>query len=223
MTLPKRLFDLFWLALLAPILGSMLLVAIALVWLRQGRPIFFRSERMRAPDQPFDLWKLRTMSVDPADRGVAGGDKAARITPLGRILRRSRMDELPQMINILRGDLSLVGPRPPLREYVDRFPDLYAQVLRARPGVTGLASLVFAAHENRLLARCTTPEQTDAVYARICVPRKARIDMIYQRHQSVAFDFWLITVTGLRLIRVMRGRHFPRPPLRPSPRPLPRR
>jgi lipopolysaccharide/colanic/teichoic acid biosynthesis glycosyltransferase len=214
MPLSKRLFDLFWLALLAPILGAMLLVAILFVWTLQGRPIFFRSERMRGPDQPFDLWKLRSMAVDPSDHGVSGGDKAARITPVGRVLRRTRMDELPQMLNILRGDLSLVGPRPPLRAYVERFPDIYDRVLQSRPGVTGLASLVFAAHETRLLARCTTPAQTDDVYARICVPRKARIDLIYQRHQSVAFDFWLITVTGLRLIRVMRGKKFPRPPLR---------
>jgi lipopolysaccharide/colanic/teichoic acid biosynthesis glycosyltransferase len=116
------------------------------------------------------------------------------------------------MLNVWRGDLSLVGPRPPLRLYVERFPEIYAQVLRSRPGVTGLASLVFAAHENRLLARCTTPAQTDAVYARICVPRKARIDLIYQRHQSLAFDFWLALVTGLRVIRVLRGKHVPRPP-----------
>ena len=76
--------------------------------------------------------------------------------------------------------------------------------------MTGLASLVYAAHEARLLARCTTPEQTDAVYASNCVPRKARIDLIYQRHQGLIFDFWLITVTGLRLIRVMRKGKFPR-------------
>jgi lipopolysaccharide/colanic/teichoic acid biosynthesis glycosyltransferase len=212
MTFSKRLMDLVMLACLAPAFGPMLAVTTLLVWMFQGRPLLYGSERMQGPGQPFWLWKFRSMTLTNTDQGVSGGDKSARITPVGRILRRSRMDELPQLLNILRGDITIVGPRPPLRLYVERFPDLYAQVLRSRPGVTGLASLVFAAHENRLLARCKTPAETDATYSRICVPRKARIDLIYQRHQSPGFDFWIITVTGLRLIRVMRGKSFPRPP-----------
>ncbi|MGP9791651.1 sugar transferase [Roseinatronobacter sp. NSM] len=214
MSWSKRLFDLLVLLVLSPILVGMLLVSLMMVWVGQGRPLFYCSERMRAPGQPFWLWKLRSMTPVSADSGVSGGDKLARITPTGRILRRSRMDELPQMLNILRGDVSFVGPRPPLRLYVDRFPELYAQVLQSCPGVTGLASLVFAAHENRLLSRCTTPERTDEVYARICVPRKARIDLIYQRNWSLGFDFWLVLVTTLRVLGLMKRTHrrFPRPP-----------
>lgn len=133
------------------------------------------------------------------DSGVSGGDKAARITPAGAWLRSKRLDELPQLWNILRGDLSFVGPRPPLRQYVERHPELYARVLQSRPGVTGLASIVYHRHEAMLLARCRTPEETDAVYSRICVPMKARLDLIYQRNRNICYDFDLVfqTIGGL--------------------------
>ena len=167
----------------------------------QKRPLFYVAERMKSPDQPFDLWKLRTMDLAKGDTGVSGGDKARRITETGAWLRRRRLDEFPQLYNILKGDLSFVGPRPPLREYVERYPDLYAQVLQSRPGVTGLASIVFHKHEEALLARCTTSQETDAVYTRICVPRKARLDLIYQRHQSICYDFDLVFQTIGNLLR----------------------
>ncbi len=206
----KRLTDLLLALLMAPVLLPILGALVGLLWAREGRPIFYGSERMSSPRQGFTLWKLRSMRVVETDSGVSGGDKAARITRTGAMLRRKRLDELPQLYNILRGDISFVGPRPPLRQYVQRFPDLYAQVLRSRPGVTGLASLVYAAHEEKLLARARTPEETDAIYARACVPRKARIDLIYQRHQSVSFDLWLILLTTARVLGYAKARRLPR-------------
>lgn len=210
MTRSKRQFDLFLATLLVPLILPLLGVLALLLWVVQGRPVFFGGERMRSSTQAFTLWKLRSMSMVASDSGVSGGDKLARITPMGRILRRSRMDELPQLFNIFRGDVSFVGPRPPLRLYVERFPEIYDQVLRVPPGITGLASLVFAAHEERLLTRSTSAEATDAIYARICVPRKARLDLIYQRHQSLGFDLWLIFLTGARVLGFVRGRRLPR-------------
>ncbi len=201
MTLGKRLFDLGLAALLSVILAPVLLGLLAWLWIRQGRPLFYVAERMKTPDQPFPLWKLRTMTVASGDSGVSGGDKAARITPQGAWLRARRLDELPQLWNILKGDLSFVGPRPPLRQYVERFPDLYAEVLACRPGVTGLASLVYHRHETALLERCSSPEETDAVYARICVPAKARLDGIYARHRSLCYDIALILRTAALLFR----------------------
>lgn len=212
MPLSKRILDLALLIVLAPVLVPLLAVLVVVLLVHQGRPIFFGAERMRSCSEAFTLWKLRSMTDSATDSGVSGGDKAGRITPAGRRLRQTRLDELPQMLNILRGDISFVGPRPPLRLYVERFPVIYAQVLRAHPGVTGLASLVYAGHEARLLARCTTPEETDATYARACVPRKARIDLIYQHHQSVLFDLWLIGITSLRVLGFVRTRRLPRPP-----------
>ena len=107
---------------------------------------------------------------------------------------------MPQLWNILRGDLSFVGPRPPLRQYVDRFPALYGRVLQSRPGVTGLATLVYHGHEERLLARCADAAETDAVYGRACVPRKARLDLIYAAQRSLCFDLVLIVRTAARVL-----------------------
>ena len=157
---------------------------------------------MKTPEQPFNLIKFRTMSHAPEDQntGVTGGDKASRITPIGRKLRRYRLDELPQLINVLRGDMSFVGPRPPLRQYTEKFPDLYGQVLRSRPGVTGLATLHYHRHEERLIASATTAEETETIYATRCVPRKAKLDLIYQRHASVCFDIVILWQTLAKVL-----------------------
>lgn len=195
MTAGKRLFDiLLALVLLGVVAVPLLLTALAILVL-DGRPVFYRSERMRDADTAFALVKFRTMRPDPRDRGVTGGDKAGRVTPLGRVLRRRRLDELPQLFNILAGDMSFVGPRPPLRVYVEARPDLYRRVLQSRPGLTGLATLVFRRHEERMLAACATAEETDRVYLARCVPKKARLDLIYQRRQSLCFDLAILRRT----------------------------
>jgi lipopolysaccharide/colanic/teichoic acid biosynthesis glycosyltransferase len=164
--------------------------------------VFYVAERMKAPGQPFALWKLRTMrTADPgSNSGVSGGDKAGRVTATGRLLRRTRLDEVPQLWNVLKGDMSFVGPRPPLREYVERFPQIYARVLQSRPGITGLASLHFHRHEEWLLAQCSTPEETDAVYVRRCIPRKARLDLIYQKRRSIWLDLCLMLETAAKVL-----------------------
>ncbi|MEX0303998.1 MAG: sugar transferase [Leisingera sp.] len=195
MTWRKRIFDLFFACLLIAVLGPVLLLLLLWLLWKEGRPLFYVAERMKGVDQPFNLWKLRTMTVVDTDTGVSGGDKSARITRTGAWLRGKRLDEFPQLWNILKGDISFVGPRPPLRQYVEAHPGLYAKVLKSRPGVTGLASIAYHRHEAALLARCKTPEETHAVYSRICVPAKARLDLIYQRHQSMCYDFDLVFQT----------------------------
>lgn len=191
----KRAFDLWTAAMITPFVVPMVLVIALVILIRDGRPVFYGGERMKTPTQGFTLWKFRTMRVDPGDRGVSGGDKANRITPTGRWLRRRRLDELPQLWNLWRGDVSVVGPRPPLRLYVERFPGIYGEVLKSRPGLTGLASIYYARHEARMLGRTGSAEETDAVYARNCVPRKARIDLMYQRHWSFCFDLNVVRKT----------------------------
>ncbi len=204
MTPAKRLVDLVLAVVLMALLAVPFGLLVLWLWAREGRPVFYVAERMRAPGRPFLLWKLRTMSVVPPEAGVSGGNKAARITATGRLLRRSRLDEVPQLWNILKGDMSFVGPRPPLRLYVERFPALYACVLRSRPGVTGLATLTFHRHEEALLAKCRTSAETDTVYARRCVPRKARIDLIYQRRRSIWMDFRLMWLTFARAAKLSK-------------------
>ena len=195
MTWRKRIFDLFFTSLLVVILGPVILYLIVYIWAKQGRPLFYAAERMKTPEKSFRLLKFRTMTVAEEDSGVTGGYKNARITPTGAWLRSRRLDEFPQLWNLLKGDLSFVGPRPPLREYVDRFPELYKEVLKSRPGVTGLATIRFHHHEDRLLERCTTAQQADAVYTQVCIPRKARLDLIYQCNQSMCYDFELVFET----------------------------
>ncbi|MCB1400844.1 MAG: sugar transferase [Rhodobacteraceae bacterium] len=201
MTLAKRSFDILFALMLLPVLAPVIALIAVAILVTEGRPVFYVAERMRCPAQPFALWKFRTMTTVDTDTGVSGGDKTARITRIGRLLRRTRADELPQLWNILKGDMSFVGPRPPLRQYVERFPEIYSEVLKSRPGVTGLASMIYHRHEERILAGCGTSEQTDAAYCRRCVPAKARLDLIYQRHQSVCFDMKLIWQTVARILR----------------------
>ena len=201
MTFSKRLFDILFALAILPIVALLSAVVLITLAFAQGRPYFHAAERMATPDRAFRLWKFRTMTVVERDAGISGGHKAGRITPVGRILRRMRLDELPQLWNILRGDISFVGPRPPLREYVERFPEVYGEVLKSRPGVTGLASIHYHRHEEWLLAHSATPEEADRVYCACCVPAKARLDLIYARHASVCFDLRLIWRTILRVLR----------------------
>lgn len=206
----KRIFDVtLALILLPPLLPLMGLVALVQLAV-EGRPVLYLSRRQKSPAETFELIKFRTMSHDPNDHGVSGGHKASRITRLGRFLRRTRLDELPQLFNILKGDMSFVGPRPPDPMYVRRFPDIYARVLQSRPGVTGLASLRYHAHEEKILRACRNAAETDDAYTRRCIPAKARLDMIYQMNRSACFDLCLIGETALLLIpsrmRRWRGR-----------------
>ena len=200
MTPGKRVFDIVLaLVLLVPLSVVMVVVA-AVLLLMQGRPLFYVAPRMRAPGEQFKLLKFRTMLRQDGDSGATGAHKHWRITRVGRFLRRTRIDELPQLFNILRGDMSFVGPRPPLREYVERFPALYAVVLQDRPGVTGLATMIYHAHEDRIMARCTTAEATEAAYYRRCLPTKLRLDMIYQRRRNLRVDLWIIWHTIMTVL-----------------------
>jgi lipopolysaccharide/colanic/teichoic acid biosynthesis glycosyltransferase len=191
----KRAFDVLLALLLAILLALPVLCLISVLAVLQGRPIFHSSVRMRSPNQTFVLWKFRTMHVAGSRDTPSGGHSFARMTTLGKTLRRHRLDEVPQLWNVLKGDMSFVGPRPPLPEYVTRNQQLFAQLLRCRPGLTGLATLHYHPHEERLLSACRTAEETEAVYLRRCMPRKARLDLIYLKHLSLSLDAYLLFAT----------------------------
>ncbi len=205
MTWGKRLFDLSLLALSLPFTLSAAFTIALLCAVMQGRPILFSQVRVRECGRSFCLWKFRTMTLEHRDRGVSGGDKARRVTRLGRALRRFHLDELPQLWNILQGEMSFVGPRPPLPPYVLAEPKLYGQVLSMRPGLTGLATCIYGPVEVVLLSQCKTAEETEAVYRRRCIPRKARLDLIYLKRRSIGLDLKILfhSVTG----RPWRGGH----------------
>ncbi|TXB67549.1 sugar transferase [Paracoccus aurantiacus] len=209
--------------MLAILALPMALVAAALL-ISQGRPLIYAGERMQSPGKPFRQFKFRTMIRDDDDGGATGAHKHWRITPLGRFLRRTRLDELPQLFNIIAGDMSFVGPRPPLPEYVERFPAIYNAVLQIKPGVTGLATLIYHRHEDRILARCDTAEETERCYYARCLPTKLRIELVYRQAASPWLDFWIMWRTFLAVVGYDRprkrrsveiipppGRHRPRP------------
>lgn len=200
MTPGKRAFDILGALVLGLVLGPVILAVALAILLTAGRPVFYISERMVTPTRGFRLWKFRTMAPVAGDVGVSGGHKMDRITPVGAVLRRYRLDELPQLWNILRGDMSFVGPRPPLRRYVEMFPELYAEVLRARPGVTGLATLVYHRTEERLLSDTADATETERIYVRRCVPRKAALDRIYLGRRSFCWDVQIMLATVARSV-----------------------
>ncbi len=203
---------------LSVVVAPLLVGLYAVVIYKDGHPFLYRSIRMKSVRRKFRLLKIRTMTVvhERDNKGVTGGHKSSRITSMGRFLRKTRLDEMPQIINVLRGDISFVGPRPPEPRYVRNCRDIYEQVLKDTPGITGLASVVFHRHEEWILAQCHSPEETEAAYIRRSVPRKARIDLIYHKHKSLRMDLYVFYLTAAmfmplpgrraqRIYRRMRG------------------
>lgn len=182
--------------LLAPVI---ILVALA-VLVVEGRPIFYLSKRMKTPNISFGLIKFRTMSVSQAEVGVTGGDKAHRISAFGGFLRQSRLDEIPQLWNILRGDMGFVGSRPQSPRYVKRHKNAYTQLLMHRPGLTGLGTLMCVRREGRILAKCRTPLQTEQMYERYCLQPRNQADILYAANRTIMSDIYMLMATGFRFL-----------------------
>lgn len=194
----KRLFD-FTGALLALALLWPLLLGIAIaVRLDSPGPALFRQERVGRNGRPFRIHKFRTMAADAPARGLpltVGADP--RITRVGAWLRRTRLDELPQFIDILRGEMSLVGPRPEVPRYVALYPPaLRERVLAVRPGLTDPASLLFI-DEAALLAAAADPERE---YVQVILPRKLQLAADYAERATLASDLGVLWRTLGRLL-----------------------
>ena len=192
----KRVFDVAA-SLTGLILCAPLFVGVAcLIKLASRGPIFFRQERMGRWFQPFLIYKFRTMIPDPSsEAGRISSRESHRLTSVGRWLRRTKLDELPQLINVFKGEMSLVGPRPELRTYVERFREDYVELLAVQPGMTDLASLKYR-DEERILARAENPEEE---YLRQVLPDKIRLAKEYIERSSFFFDIGLILRTFFRL------------------------
>jgi len=193
----KRGFDflaaLFGLGLLSPLLG---LIALA-VWLEDGRSPWFRGVRIGRRGRKFRMVKFRTMVPDAWKSGVystAWGD--ARITRVGRLLRRAKLDELPQLWNVLRGDMSLVGPRPQVETEAARYTCEERRLFEVRPGITDLASIVFS-DEGEILAGSADP---DLRYGCVIRPWKSRLALLYLERRSFAADFQVLGLTLVALL-----------------------
>lgn len=191
----KRAFDVLAALFGILILFPFMLVIAAAIKLSDGGPVFFRQWRVGRDGRDFKIWKFRTMIVDAEAKGKAitvGHD--SRITTVGRVLRSAKIDEWPQLLNVLKGEMSFVGPRPEVRKYVERYSKEQAAVLMLRPGITDMASFAFY-DESELLAQAKDPEQ---FYLDVLVPEKIRLNLEYARTASVCTDFVLIVVTALR-------------------------
>ena len=192
----KRAFDIVCSLLGLVVLSPLLLVVSLLVAVTSPGGVFFRQERIGKGGKPFRIFKFRSMRKDNAGLKITTGNDS-RITPVGRFLRKSKIDELPQLINVLVGDMSFVGPRPEVADYVSLYTPCQRQVLLVRPGITGLASIRFR-NENDLLTASTDPNRT---YIEQIMPRKIDLDLEYIPHASVLYDIKLIFQTFAVVIK----------------------
>ncbi|NLR75877.1 MULTISPECIES: sugar transferase [Leeia] len=197
--MPKRVFD-----LLAAGCGVLLLLPVLLLimlWIKLDSPgpVFFRQERVGRFGKPFRIHKFRTMYVDAEARGLqltVGADP--RVTRSGQFLRHYKLDELPQLLDVLLGQMSLVGPRPEVPRYVAHYPaDVRDKVLSVRPGLTDLASIEYR-HENRLLGESSDPEHT---YLHEVMPNKLRINLQYVDNHGLFSDIGILWRTLQVLFR----------------------
>ena len=158
---------------------------------------FFIQERIGKDGKPFGLYKFRTMRIGADSEGLLTvGEHDARITRVGYFLRKTKMDELPQLWNVLKGDMSLVGPRPEVRKYVELYTDEQRKVLRVRPGITDYASIEYA-NENELLSKAEDPDRT---YIKEVMPDKIKLNMRYLEHYTVSEYFKIIFLTFKSLV-----------------------
>jgi lipopolysaccharide/colanic/teichoic acid biosynthesis glycosyltransferase len=193
----KRAFDLIASAAGLLVLSPLFVAVAAAVKIGDGGPVFFRQERVGRGGRVFRMWKFRTMVADADRDGVLltiGADR--RITPVGRVLRRVKLDELPQLFNVIAGNMSLVGPRPEVARYVALYTPEQRRVLELVPGITDPASLKYR-DESRLLGEAADPERE---YVHEVMPDKVRINLEYADRATVLGDVRLILATLLALL-----------------------
>tara|TARA_R110002050_G_scaffold296359_1_gene456221 strand:+ start:15431 stop:16021 length:591 start_codon:yes stop_codon:yes gene_type:complete len=188
----KRLFDLTAALLGLLVLLPVLLVLALFIKLTTPGPVVFVQTRIGQGGREFRLLKFRSMRVRPktSEGSFDAGDQS-RITWLGRILRKTKLDELPQLVNVLRGEMSLVGPRPEVRKWTEVYPEQWAIVHRVKPGITDNASIEFR-NEEAILARSSNPEET---YRNEILPRKLELYIDYVKRASFQTDLKLIFQT----------------------------
>jgi lipopolysaccharide/colanic/teichoic acid biosynthesis glycosyltransferase len=180
------------LLLLAPVM-----VAIAtLIALRSGRPVLYREPRVGRGGRPFNVLKFRTLQTGSTTLGSIAPEDDPRITPIGLPLRRTRLDEIPQLYNVLIGDMSLVGPRPLVQAHADALDKTTRQaVLSVRPGVTDPASVLYFAEDAVLAGR----RNAEAEYFQLLLPAKAKVQLEYLQHWHLLLDIRVIVQTIARV------------------------
>ncbi|WP_310737120.1 sugar transferase [Parvicella tangerina] len=194
----KRTFDiLFSLIILTLGLPFFILIALLILLTSKGG-VFFKQERIGLHQQPFDLFKFRTMKPNAESKGqITVGGRDPRITKIGYFLRKFKLDEFPQLINILKGEMSVVGPRPEVRKYVELYNQEQLKVLSVKPGLTDFASIEYI-DENELLGKSDDPEKT---YIEEVMPAKLQLNQKYIQNQSFLLDLKLVLKTFFGIFR----------------------
>ena len=193
-----RFFD-FILSLVGLVVLAPIFIVLA-IWIKmdsQG-PVFYKQVRVGQNGIDFGLFKFRSMVVDADKKGlITVGGRDPRITRSGYFIRKYKLDELPQLINVLLGDMSLVGPRPEVRKYVELYTDEQQKVLSVKPGITDYASIEYM-DENEILGKSNDPEKT---YIEEIMPEKIKYNMKYIQNKNVSEYFKIIFLTLLKIVR----------------------
>ncbi|MDK7253554.1 sugar transferase [Haemophilus sp. UMB1048] len=193
-----RFFD-FILSLVGLVVLAPIFIVLA-IWIKidSKGPVFYKQVRVGQNGIDFGLFKFRSMVVDADKKGlITVGGRDPRITRSGYFIRKYKLDELPQLINVLVGDMSLVGPRPEVRKYVELYTDEQQKVLSVKPGITDYASIEYM-DENEILGKSNDPEKT---YIEEIMPEKIKYNMKYIQNKNVSEYFKIIFLTLLKIVR----------------------
>jgi lipopolysaccharide/colanic/teichoic acid biosynthesis glycosyltransferase len=194
----KRAFDIFFSFLGLLLLFPVFLVISLIIVLDSRGGVFYRQVRVGRNGKDFKLFKFRSMISNADKKGLLTvGGRDSRVTRIGYYLRKYKLDELPQLINVLAGDMSLVGPRPEVRKYVQLYDDEQLKVLTVRPGITDYASIEYS-NENELLGSVENPEE---VYIKDVMPAKLALNLKYIKEQGLLTDLKIIFLTLAKIIR----------------------
>jgi lipopolysaccharide/colanic/teichoic acid biosynthesis glycosyltransferase len=200
-SLLKRMMDIFAAALLLLACALPLLVVALLIWWHDRGPVLYRAARIGMGGRPFTMFKFRTMVLNADKIGASStADDDPRITPAGRFLRRYKLDELPQLLNVLNGTMSFVGPRPQVKWAVDLYTPEQREVLQVSPGITDYASLYFP-NEGEILKGSTDPDRD---YMEKIHPVKMQLSLRYVRERSLPTDLKILALTALTVLGLRR-------------------
>lgn len=193
-----RFFDIIFSIIGLVILSPLFIVLYLLIRIESKGGGFYSQERIGKNGKPFKLYKFRSMRIGSDKKGlITIGEKDNRITKTGFILRKYKLDELPQLWNVFIGDMSLVGPRPEVKKYTDLYTEEQKQVLQVRPGITDWASIKYV-DENKILGESKDPNDA---YVNLIMPNKIKLNMVYIQHQTLGEYFKIIFTTFKEIVR----------------------
>lgn len=194
----KRIFDIFFSLIGLLILLPFFIIIALMVMIDSSGGIFYKQERVGKDSRIFLLFKFRSMRTNADKNGLLTiGGRDSRITRMGYFIRKYKIDELPQLINVLLGDMSLVGPRPEVQRYVNLYNNEQKKVLTVKPGITDYASIEYS-NENELLGKAENPEQ---VYINEIMPAKLKLNLKYIAEQGIVTDFKIILKTIAKILK----------------------